>query len=105
MSSHVPPYVSLRLNVVRMVALPGIKVRDCRGCVVGYEPVEHVGDHFAGDIVGEFFNLFSNVAQKGVAGPATDQNDEKHRTSTKEHFHCRTQADGVTLPREREIAQ
>jgi hypothetical protein len=64
LSSHVPPYVSLCLNVVRMVVMPGIKVRDCWGCVVGYVPVEHVGDHFAGDVVVEFFDLFSNVAQK-----------------------------------------
>jgi hypothetical protein len=47
-----------------MVALPGIEVRDCWGCVVGSVPVEHVGDHFAGDVVIESFNLFSNVAYK-----------------------------------------
>jgi hypothetical protein len=47
--------------------------------------VEHAGDHFAGDIVVEFFDLFSNVVQKGVAGPATNHHDEKHRTTTKEH--------------------
>jgi hypothetical protein len=79
-----------------MVALPGIEVRGCWGCVVGYVPVEHVGaDHVAGDVVLEFFDLFSNVAQKGIAGPATDHHDEKHRTSTKEHHHCRIRADGV----------
>ena len=75
--------------------LPGIKVRDCWGCVVGYVPVEHVGDHFAGDIVVEFFDLFSNVAQKGIAGLATNHHDEKQGTSTKEHCHCCAQADGV----------
>jgi hypothetical protein len=96
LSSHVPPYVSLCLDIVRMVALPGIKVtRDCWGCVVGYAPVEHAGDHFAGDIVFEFFDMFSNVAQKDVAGPATNHHDEKHGTSIKEHSHCRAQADGV----------
>ncbi len=95
MLSHVPLYVFLCLNVLRIIALPGIEVRDCWGCVVGYVPVEHVGDHFVGDVVVEFFDLFSNVAQKGVAGPATDHHDEKHWTSTKEHRHCRTQADGV----------
>jgi hypothetical protein len=77
-----------------MVALPRIKVRDFWGCVVGYVPVEHVGDHFVGDVVVEFFNLFSNTVQKGVAGPVTNHHDEKHGTSTEEHHHC-TQADGV----------
>ncbi len=95
MSSHVPPYVSLCLNVVGMVALSGIKVRDCWGCVVGYVPLEHLGDHFAGDVVVEFFVLFSNVAQKCVTEPATNHHDEKHGTSTKEHCHCRAQANGV----------
>jgi hypothetical protein len=78
-----------------MVALPGIKVRDCWGCVVGYVPVEHVGDHFAGDVGGEISDLFSNVEQKGIAGPATNHHDEKQGTSTKEHCHCSTQVDGV----------
>ncbi len=78
-----------------MVALPGIEVRDCWGCVAGYVPVEHLGDHFAGDVVVEFFNLFSNVVQKDVAGPATNHHYEKHGTSTKEHGHCHAQADGV----------
>jgi hypothetical protein len=90
LSIHVPPYIFLCLDVVRMVALPGIEVRDCWGCVVGYVPVEHVGDHFARDVMVEFFDLFSYVAQKGIAGPATDHHDEKHRTSTKEHCHCCT---------------
>ncbi len=71
-----------------MVALPGIKVRDCWGCVVEYVTVEHVISHFAGDVVVEFFDLFPNVAQKGVTGPAANHNDEKHGTSTKEHCHC-----------------
>ncbi len=75
--------------------MPGIKVRDCWGCVVGYVPVEHAGDHFAGDVMVEFIDLFSNVAQKGVAGPATDHHDEKHGTSTKEHRHCHARVDGV----------
>ncbi len=66
MLSHVSPYVSLCLNIVRMVALPGIEVRDCWGCVVGYMPVEHAGDHFAGDVVVEFFDLIFNLVQKGV---------------------------------------
>jgi hypothetical protein len=78
-----------------MVVLPGIEVRDCWGCVVGYVPVEHVGDCFAGDIVVEFFDLFPNVAQKGIAGLATNHHDEKHGTSKKEHHLCRAQADGV----------
>jgi hypothetical protein len=78
-----------------MVALPGIGVRDCWGCVVRYVPLEHVGDHFVGDVVVEFFDLFSNEAQKGIAGPVTDHHDEKHGTSTKEHCHCRARADGV----------
>ncbi len=56
--------------------------------------MEHVSDHFAGDIV-VVFNLFSNVAQKGAAGPATDHHDEKHGTSTKEHCYCHAWADGV----------
>ncbi len=67
LSSHVPPYVSMCLDVVRMLALPEIEVRDCWGCVVGYVPVEHEGDHFAGDVMVEFFDLFSDTAQKGVA--------------------------------------
>jgi hypothetical protein len=78
-----------------MVALPGIKVRDCWGCIVGCVPVEYVGDHFAGDAVVEFFDSFLNVAQKGFTGPATNHHDEKHRTSTKEHHHCHARADGV----------
>jgi hypothetical protein len=57
--------------------------------------VEHVGDHFAGDIMLESFDLFLNVAQKGVAGPATNHHDEKHGKSTKEHCHRSTQADRV----------
>ncbi len=75
--------------------LPEIEVRNCWGCVVGYVPVEHVGDHFVGDVVVEFLDLFSDVAQKGVAGPATNHHDEKHGTSTEEHCHPRTRADGV----------
>jgi hypothetical protein len=67
-----------------MIALPGIKVRDCWGCV-----------DFVGDAVVEFLDLFSNVAQKGVAGPAINHHDEKHKTSTKEHCHCHARADGV----------
>ncbi len=88
-----PPHVSLCLDVFRMVALPGIEVKDCLGCVVGYVSVEHVGDHFAGDVLVEFVDLFLNVAQKGIAGPAADDHDEKHGTSTKEHCHCSAQAD------------
>ncbi len=95
MSSHVPPHVSLCLDVVRMVALPGIEVRDCWECVVRHVPVEHAGDHFAGDAVVEFFALFSHVVQKGITGPAIDHHDEKHGTSTKNHCHHRAQADGV----------
>ncbi len=89
MSSHAPPYVWLCLDAGRMVALAGIEVRDCWRCLVGYVPVEHVGDHFAGYVVVEFFDLFSNVVQKGIAIPATDHHDEKHWTSTKEHLQCR----------------
>ncbi len=70
MSNHVPTYVSLCLGVVGIAALPGIKVRDCWECVVGDVPVEYVGDHFAGDVVVEFPDLFLDVAQKGVTGLA-----------------------------------
>ena len=71
-------------------------MRDWRGCVVGDVPVEQVDDHFAGDIGVEFFDWFSNVAQKGVTGSAADHHDKKHWTTTKEHRHCSTRADGVS---------
>ncbi len=70
-------------------------MRGCWGCVVGYVPVEYASDNFAGDVVVEFFDLFTNVAEIGVARPATDHHDEKHGASTKEHRHYRVQADGV----------
>ncbi len=82
MLRHVPHYISLCLDFVRMLALSGVKLRDYWGCVVGYVPLEHVGDHIAGDVMIELTDLFSNVAQKGVAGQATKHHDEKHGTST-----------------------
>jgi hypothetical protein len=78
LSSHVPTYVDLCCGIVGMVALPGIKVRNYWGVVVGDVPVKHMGEHFLGDIVVEFLNLFPNVAQECVAGPATDHHDKKN---------------------------
>jgi hypothetical protein len=72
LSSHVPTYVDSCHGIVGIVALPGIEVRNCWGGVVGDEPVKHVGENFLGDIVVEFLDLFPNVAQECVAGPATD---------------------------------
>ena len=62
LSSHVLPYVSSCLDVVGMVALPGIEVSFFWECVARDVPVEHVGDHFAGDVVVKLFDLFLNVA-------------------------------------------
>jgi hypothetical protein len=36
----------------------------------------------------EFFNLFADVPQEGIAGPATNHHDYKDWASTKEHRHC-----------------
>jgi hypothetical protein len=49
LSSHVPTYVDLCLGIVGMVALPGIKVGNCWGCVIGNVTVKHVGEHFLRD--------------------------------------------------------
>ena len=56
--------------------LSGIKVGNCWGCVVGDVPVEQVDDHFAGDSGVEFFDWFSNVAQKGITGSAANHHDK-----------------------------
>jgi hypothetical protein len=87
LSSHVPTYVDLCLGIVGIVALPGIKVGDCWGCVVKIVPVKHVGEHFSRDVMFEFLDLFPNVAQECVAGPATDHHDEKNWATPKEHCH------------------
>ena len=60
-----------------MVALSGIEVENCWGCVVGDMPVEHVGERFSGNVVVEFFNLLPDVMQEGVAGPATNHQMRK----------------------------
>ncbi len=78
-----------------MVALPGIKVRNCWGGVVGDVPVKHVGGHFLGDIVVELLDLFPNVAQQCVARPATNHYDKKNWATPKEHCHTCAQMDGV----------
>jgi hypothetical protein len=78
-----------------MVALHGIEVRNCLGGVVGDVPVKHVGEHFLGDIVVEFLDLFLNVAQECIAGPATDHHDKKNWATPEEHCHSCAQIDGV----------
>jgi hypothetical protein len=70
LSSLVPPYVDLGRGIVGMVALSGIEVGKCWGGVVGDVPVEHVGEHLAGDIVVEFLDLLPNVAKESIARPA-----------------------------------
>ena len=78
-----------------MVVLSGIKVGNCWGCIVGDVPVEHVGEHFSGNVVVEFFNLLPNVTQEGIAGPATNHHDEKNWATPKEHHHGCFRSDGV----------
>jgi hypothetical protein len=95
LSSHVPTYVDSCLSIVRMVALPGIEVGNCWGCVVGNVPVEHVGEHFLRDVVVEFFDLFPNVAQEHNAGLATNHHDEKTWVTLEEHCHSCSQTNGV----------
>jgi hypothetical protein len=99
LSSHVPTYVDSCRGIVGMVALPGIEVRDCWGGVVGDVPVKHVGvgEHFLGDIVVEFLNLFPNVAQECVTGPATNHHDKTNWATPEEHCHscAQTNANGV----------
>ena len=74
-----------------MVLLSGIKVGNCWGCVFGDVPVEHVGEHFLGNIVVEFFNLLPNVMQEGIAGPAANHHDEENWATPKEHRHSCSQ--------------
>ena len=93
--SRVPPYVVSCLCIVRVIALPGIEIGNCWGYVVGDMPVKHVGEHFWGDIMVEFLNLFPNVAQECVAGPATNHHDKKNWATPKEHCHSCTRTDGV----------
>jgi hypothetical protein len=95
LSSHVPTYVDLCLGIVGMVVLPGIKVGDYWGCVVGIVPVKHVGEHFSRDIVVEFLDLFLNVVQERIAGPATNHHDEKNWATPGEHCHSCSGTDGV----------
>ncbi len=95
MSSHVPTYVDLCRGIVGTVALPGIEVRNCWGGVVGDLSVKHVGEHFLGDIVVEFLDLFPNVAQECIAGPAIDHHDKKNWATPEEHCHSCSRTDGV----------
>jgi hypothetical protein len=50
-------------------------------------PVKHVGEHFLGDVVVEFLDLFPNVTQEGVAGPATNHHDEETQATSEEPCH------------------
>jgi hypothetical protein len=75
--------------------LSGIKVGNCWGCVVGDVPVEHVDEHFLGNVVAEFFNLLLDVMQEGAAGTATNHHDEENWATPKEHCHGCSQMDGV----------
>ena len=68
---------------------------NCWGCVFGDVPVEHVGEHFLGNIVVEFFNLLPNVMQEGIAGPAANHHDEENWATPEEHRHSCSQTDGV----------
>ncbi len=59
--------------------MPGIEVVNYWGGIVANAPVEHIVDeHFLGDIVVGFLDLFSNVAQECIAGPATDHHHKKN---------------------------
>jgi hypothetical protein len=78
LSSHVPTYVDSCLGIVGAIALPGIEVGNCWGCVVWDVSVKHVGEHFLGEVMVEFLDLFPNVMQEGVAGPATTHHDEEN---------------------------
>ncbi len=80
-----------------MVALSGIEARNywLLGRCSWDVPVKHVGEHFLGDIVVEFLDLFPNVAQECIAGPETNHHDKKNWATPKEHCHSCTQMDGV----------
>jgi hypothetical protein len=93
--SHVPAYVDLCLSIVRVIALPGIEVGYCWGCVVGDVPVKPVGEHFSGDVVVEFLDLLPNVMQEGVAGPAANHHDKENWKTPKEHHHSCSRTNGV----------
>ncbi len=64
-----------------MIDLLGIEVGNCWGCVVGDVPVKHVGEHFLGEDVVEFLNLFLKITQEGVPEPVTNHHDEENRTT------------------------
>jgi hypothetical protein len=74
LSSHVPTYTDLCLGIVGVIAFLGLRL-EIWGGVVGDVAVKPVGEHFLRDIVFEFLDLFPNVTQEGVAGPATNHHD------------------------------
>ena len=44
-------------------------------------------EHFPGNIAAEFGNLFPDVSEESVTGPATKQHDGAHRNAVETHGH------------------
>ena len=77
--------------VVRCAA---VSVRYGRYCVGSSEEI-FVLEHEGGDVGGETLDLFSDVSEEGVAGPATDDHDCVCGDFGKIHCHGCARSEGV----------
>jgi hypothetical protein len=79
----------------KMGTTPG--ERSWTGWQVGFRNGEEVTrqDHAARDTSTEFLNLSADVAEEGIAGPATDEHDGEHWEARQVHGHGGARADGV----------
>ncbi len=66
LSSHVPTYVDSCLGFVRVIALPGINVGNCWGCVVWDVSVNHVGEYFWKTLWLNSLTCFQMICKKAL---------------------------------------
>ncbi len=86
-TGRIPTNIPPRLGVGWMVALERIKVSDA-GVGLRHVSVNFVNYHAFGDVVGELFDLLSDVAEEGIAGPAAQHHDGVDGDFAKVHSHC-----------------
>ena len=64
-------------------------------CWLAHISMELKAEHARGDGVTELFNLFSDVAEEGVAQPAADHHHDEDGAFSQVHGHGGARANGV----------
>ena len=92
--TRVTTNVSSRFNVVRVISDARI-IRWYSRVDVWNVPEVLAREHFLGPILTKFQYLFLDVAEKCVAGLATNQHDHEYRAFSEIHCHGRTRSNRV----------